>query len=172
MSVIRKNHAHLMGVYGFFRAFHGPTLMGRPWVGPGRPIIVWCGWPRPIKCSIGGPRPGPAHLTVILLATARPGSAHLIFLIFSARSGPGHQFSKYVGAHPPGLWKFQIVRPDTARPMTLAARPMRQGHYLGPGPPSLWTGPRIWRAGQCVVPCYKVHAGGSKLFANVYKCLI
>ena len=51
------------------RACHGPTLVGRPGVGPGRARrpglsffdMMGRGPARPVNCSENGLRPGPAH---------------------------------------------------------------------------------------------------------------
>ena len=76
------------------RAFDGPSLVGRPWVGSiefyhmdRRPV-------RPIKFSSGGP-----HIEVSEDGP-RPGSSH--FQKFTARPGTTHQFFKYLGPGRPG----------------------------------------------------------------------
>ena len=73
---------------------------------------------RPINFSSDGPRPGPAHH--FSQHGPRPGPAHRIFQNFTARPGRAHWIFKNVSA-----W------PGPARPMTLAARPMRYGLNTG-----------------------------------------
>ena len=60
------------------RACHGPTLVGRPGVGSGRPApsipdMMGCGPARPINFSEDGPRPGPAHHN---FKNSRPGPSY------------------------------------------------------------------------------------------------
>ena len=62
-----------------FRACHGPTLVGRAGVRPGRPA-------RPIKCLYDGPRPGPAHQFFRGWAAAWPSPSHCQKI--TARPGP------------------------------------------------------------------------------------
>ena len=118
----------LEDVINFCRAFHGPTLVGRPGVGPpARPAI---------KFSPYGPRPGPAHQFFIWWAAARPGPSNF------QRMGRGPAqpitFSKIHGPARPGQRHSQFFRPGPANDM--AARPIKHG-LIRAGTTFWWASP-------------------------------
>ena len=91
--------------------------MGRPGVGPGRPINLLC----------DGPRPDPARQIFRGWAAARSGPSN----IQTMGRGPGQPitFPETHGLARPGPSFFQKSRPGPAHHM--AARPMRHGLYMG-----------------------------------------
>ena len=112
------------------RACHGPTLVGRPGVGPARPgplifDMMDRGPARPVNFSEDGPRPGPAHQIFRGWAAARPSPSHfqkftarpIIFSNASARPGPANHAAAMHMRH--GLY---MGRPDNyvGRPVDLS----------------------------------------------------
>ena len=119
---------------------HGLALVGRPGVGPARPI----------NSSSDGPQPDPAHQFFTGWAAARPSPSH---------------FQKFTTRPDPANWIFKYVGP--ARPMTLAARPMK--HRLYTGRPAISVGRPVDLTGRATgrTMCCPVLKGGG-ICADVF----
>ena len=90
------------------RACHGPALVGKP-----------------ITLSCDMLRPRPAHEIFNWWAAARPDPSNFNFMV----RGPAQPISFSQDRPRPGPSGFEERRPGLARPMILAARPIRHGLY-------------------------------------------
>ena len=129
------------------RAFHGPTLVGRPgtahqiftsWAaarpGPSSFHLVGRSPSRLLEVSSHGPRPGPAHQTLSGLAVARPSPSHFQ----NSRPGP---------ARPINVSNI-AARPCPAHDM--AARPIKDRLHMGR--PDILVGRLMGWPTCCAVP--------------------